>query len=91
MVRKMIKEADPARIKFINDDDGTEISAKNIRVVLPGNTSFMIESEPGREGSAVFITSWGKPEDEKFSIFSIEPGGANLFSVKVVEIIRRRR
>lgn len=85
----MTKDTNLSRIKFINSDDGTEISAKNIKVVLPNNASFVIESEPGREGSVVFIIPRGSPEDETFSIFSIEPGGGNLFSVNVVEFARR--
>ncbi|WP_345828329.1 hypothetical protein AAGR22_15250 [Erwinia sp. HDF1-3R] len=85
----MTKDTNLSRIKFINCDDGNEILAKNIKVVLPNNASFVIESEPGREGSVVFIMPWGSPEDQTFSIFSIEPGGANLFSVNVVELARR--
>lgn len=84
----MPKDTDLPRIKFINGDDGTEISAKNIQVVLPNNTGFVIDSEPGREGSAVFIMPWGGPQDDTSSIFSIEPGGGNLFSVNVIEYQR---
>ena len=84
-----MNDTNQARIKFINNDDGTEISATSIRVVLPDNASFLIESEPGREGSVVFIMPWGSLEDKTFHTFSIEPGGGNLFSVNVIEFARR--
>jgi hypothetical protein len=76
-------------IKFINSDDGTEISTTNLKVALPNGYSFFIESEPGREGSAVFFIPGGNPEDPVFQTFSIEPGASNLFSVNVVQFARR--
>lgn len=85
----MQKDPPPSRIKFINKDDGTDIFATSIEVVLPNNYSFTIDSEPGREGSASFIMPGGSPEDKTLRIFSIEPGASNLFSVNVVEIAHR--
>lgn len=42
----MTKDTNLSRIKFINSDDGTEISATNIKVFLPNNFGFVIKSEP---------------------------------------------
>lgn len=84
----MVKDTYPSRIRFINGDDDSEISATCIRVVLPNNFSFEIDSDPGRGGAAVFTFSPGFRDDSTFRYFSIEPGASNLFSVNVDEAIR---
>lgn len=76
-------------VRFYNDDDGTEISVTKLKVVLPDSQSFVIEAQPGRDGSVVFLIPGADPEDKQFSQFIIEPGACNLFSVKVASASKR--
>lgn len=72
----------------MNEDDGTPLPASALRVVLPDGNWFRLESWPGREGSAVFTIPAGTPEAPRGEGFAIEPGAANLFSVRVVRLAR---
>lgn len=71
-------------IRFVNGDDGTEIAANSLKVILPNNESFLIETIAGREGAAIFHIPHENPDNPEVRIFSIEPGAANLFSVNIV-------
>lgn len=79
----------PTRIRFINDDDGTEISASSIRVELPNNLSFLMHSLPGNEQAVVFSIPDVELGGHSIRIFSILPGASNLFSVRIEEAITK--
>jgi hypothetical protein len=74
----------PQQIRFVNGDDGTEIAASSLKIILPNNESFVIETISGREGAAVFYIPHESSDNPGVRIFSIEPGAANLFSVNNV-------
>lgn len=82
-------DAKSSRVQFINGDDGSEIAAQSLRIVLPDGQSFTLEAKAGRDGGAVFMIDPGTPQDQIVKGFSIEPGAVNLFTVRVFEHKRR--
>lgn len=72
------------RISFFTAE-GEAIETEAIRVVLPDGESFLLEALPGRKGAAVLTIDAGTPENPSYRAFSLEPGAANLVSVRVLD------
>lgn len=78
------------RFEAVTAEGAREIHADSIRITLPGGATFQVEAEPGHRGSAVFTLPASRKQDGDFQTFTIEPGAANLFSVNVVAMERRK-
>ena len=72
------------RLTFYTSE-GRRIETDSLRVVLPDGESFQIDAESGREGAAVLHLDPGTPEQPSLRLFSIEPGAANLISLRVLK------
>lgn len=73
-------------IRFFDAGTGAEMGSAGITVVLPDGNRFTVESRPGRDGAAVFFIPEDALQSGGISLFSIDPGASNLFSVRVVRV-----
>jgi hypothetical protein len=83
----MEKATSRARITFIHGDNGTNIAATSLQIILPNGAHFVIQSVPRSDGAAVFMIPAGYPGDRGAERFMIEPGACNLFTVNVKETL----
>ena len=76
------------KIRVFDAEKNIELEVRSLGFMLPGGASFVMDTEPGRDGSAVFLIPGEEMTEDRVEAFSLEPGAINVFAVNVRRVGR---